>query len=82
MPPPERIRLACEYCDRADKDGVTPEQLEQCKAEGWIDVSVEQSYEDSIRTYDDADDAPPDFDVFAWYTHLGVCPTCAENLRD
>ena len=28
------IRLACAACDRDDMDGITPEQLEQAKAEG------------------------------------------------
>jgi hypothetical protein len=43
------IRLACSDCDRADKDNITPEQLEQCKAEGWTHISQEQTFEQSCR---------------------------------
>ena len=46
------IRLACEQCDRDDKDYITPEQLEQCKAEGWMDINEVQSFEESTRTYE------------------------------
>jgi hypothetical protein len=70
------IRLACSDCDRADKDNITPDQLEQCKAEGWTHISQEQTFEQSCRVYDNPDDAPAGYDVTAWYTHLGVCPDC------
>ena len=72
------IRLACQDCDRQDKDNITAEQLEQCKAEGWTDIAEMQSYEQSCRTYDNPADAPEGYDVTAWYTHLGVCPDCQE----
>jgi len=32
------IRLACAACDRDDMDGITPEQLEQAKAQGWTGI--------------------------------------------
>jgi hypothetical protein len=73
------IRLACLDCDRQDKDKITAEQLEQCKAEGWTDIAKTQSYEQSCRTYDNPADAPEGYDVTAWYTHLGVCPDCQEE---
>jgi hypothetical protein len=73
------IRLACQDCDRQDKDPITPEQLEQCKAEGWADIDEVQSYEQSCRTYDNPDDAPAGYEVAAWYTHLGVCPECRKQ---
>jgi hypothetical protein len=74
-----RIRLACASCDRDEMDGITPEQLEQAKAEGWMDIEEVQSYDDSMQTYDNPDDAPPGFDVTAWHTHLGTCPDCQED---
>ena len=79
MDPAKRIRLACIDCDRSDFDGITPEQLERCRAEGWADIGFEQCYEDSIRIYDDPDDAPPGYDVTAWWTHLGHCPDCRKD---
>lgn len=70
------IRLACESCSRDDKDMITSEQLEQCKAEGWADIDEVQSFEQSCRTYDNPADAPEGHDATAWYTHLGTCPEC------
>jgi hypothetical protein len=76
--PPEvaRIRLACSSCDRSDRDGITGAELDACRAEGWTDIDVVRSYEESMATYDDPADAPADFDVTGWYTHLGLCPEC------
>jgi hypothetical protein len=73
------IRLACHDCDRLDKDNITPEQLEQCKAEGWTDIIEFQTFEESCRTYENPADASEGYDVTAWYTHLGVCPDCQEE---
>jgi hypothetical protein len=73
------IRLACAYCNREDMDGITQEQLEQCRTRGWTDITETQSYEESLRTYENPADAPPGFDVTAWYTHIGVCPDCREE---
>jgi hypothetical protein len=73
------IRLACSECDRQDFDGISLEQLQQAKADGWSDISEMQSYEESCRTYENPADAPPGFDVTAWWTHLGVCPECNEE---
>lgn len=70
------IRLACRFCDRDDKDNITPEQLEQCQAEGWTEINEVQSFEESTRNYDQLVDQPDGFDILAWYTHVGVCPEC------
>lgn len=60
------IRLACVECDRDDMDGITPKELEQAKANGWTDITEEQSYEQSI-----AEDG-----TSIWWTHLANCPEC------
>ena len=73
------IRLACASCDRDDMDGITPEQLEQAKAQGWTGIEDVQSHDDSMQTYDNPDDAPAGFDITAWYTHLGTCPDCQDD---
>ncbi len=57
------IRLACEQCDRDDKDFITPEQLEQCKAEGWADINEVRSFEEATRTCDQRADDPDGFDI-------------------
>lgn len=71
-----RIRLACNNCDRTDRDGITDAELAQCLAEGWTDIISVQTYEQSVATYDNPADAPADHDATAWYTHLGLCPDC------
>jgi hypothetical protein len=73
-----RVRLACSECDRQEKDGITPKELDACLAEGWTDISEVQTYEQSI-IYENPKDAPPGFDVTAWHTHLGLCPDCQEG---
>lgn len=73
------IRLACAYCDRTDMDGITDAQLEECTAAGWTDITPFQTYEQSMITHPNPDDAPTGFDTTAWYTHLGVCPDCQEE---
>jgi hypothetical protein len=57
------IRLACAACDRDEMDGITPEQLEQAKAQGWTGIEEVQSYDDSMQTYDNLDDASAGFAV-------------------
>ena len=37
------IRLACSECDRQDKDSITPQELADCVAEGWTDITEMQS---------------------------------------
>jgi hypothetical protein len=37
------IRLACERCDGDHEHFITPEQLGQCKAEGWADINEVRS---------------------------------------
>lgn len=70
------IRLACVDCDRSDKDGITADELSECVRLGWSGVRRYQSYEDSVRAYDDPADAPPGYSVLDWFTHLGTCPEC------
>jgi hypothetical protein len=60
------IRLACASCDRDDTDGITPEQLEQARAQGWTGIEEVQSYDDSMQTCDNPDDAPAGSDITAW----------------
>jgi hypothetical protein len=71
-----RIRLACSNCDRSDRDCITEAQLAACQAEGWTDIDFFQTYEQSVTSSDNPADAPPGYDVTAWYTHLGLCPDC------
>lgn len=61
------IRLACRFCDRNDFDGV-----ESLPAD-WFDIDEVQTYEDSTREVDLADQSES---VLDWFTHLGVCPEC------
>ena len=61
------IRLACQYCDTEECDGITEVPSD------WVDVMEIQSYAAS------RDEILPDDmkrSVFEWYTHLGVCPEC------
>jgi hypothetical protein len=74
-----RVRLACSECDRQDKDGITPEELDACLAEGWTDINEVQTYEQSITTYEIPEYAPSGFEITAWHTHLGLCPDCQEG---
>jgi hypothetical protein len=71
-----RIRLACSSCDRSDRDGITDAELADCVAEGWTEIIVVQTYEQSVATYDNPAVAPADHHVTEWYTHLGRCPDC------
>jgi hypothetical protein len=73
------IRLACSECDRTDADNIAPEQLKQCKAEGWTGITEFRTFEESCRIYENPADAPAGHDVTAWYTYLGVCPDCHVN---
>lgn len=76
MPESSRIiRLACTECDRQDKYGITEDKLGQCVAEGWVNVSQEQSFEQSCQTFGPGEE-PGGFAITAWYTHLGLCPEC------
>lgn len=70
-------RLACSACDRGDKDCISEAELDACLREGWADITPIQTYEQSLETFE-PEEAPPDFDVTAWYTHLGTCPSCRE----
>jgi hypothetical protein len=76
------IRLACAYCSRDDYDGITEADLERLKAEGWTNITSVQTYEESRKTYARFEDAPPGFDVTAWYTHLAVCPDCNKDQAE
>jgi hypothetical protein len=73
-------RIACNECEREDYDGAT---LDQAVADGWEDICFYQSWEDSAKTYDNPDDAPPHYSVLDWYTHCGLCPDCKrEELEE
>jgi hypothetical protein len=63
----ELIRLACQYCDTQEFDGIAEVPPD------WVDVMEVQSYEAS-REEIPADDMMRS--PFEWYTHLGVCPEC------
>ena len=67
MPMPPQIRLACQYCDTDECDGVTEIPGD------WTDVQEVQCFAASREAiaYDDPTRSP-----FEWYTHLGVCPAC------
>jgi hypothetical protein len=69
------IRLSCAYCEN-DHDGITPAGLAALKRAGWADIQRMQTYNQSIKTYDDPAKAPPGYSVFDWFTHLGICPEC------
>jgi hypothetical protein len=71
-----RIRLACAFCDREDCDGITEEELAEKVAQGWMDIAQRQTYEESVKVYDDSADAPLGYSVFDWWTHVGYCPDC------
>jgi hypothetical protein len=78
--PRKTIRLACEMCSREDMDGITVRQLKECQDMGWTGIAREQTYAESVKTYDDPADAPPGYSVLDWYTHLGICPDCHKSL--
>ena len=63
----QQIRLACQYCDTAECDGVTEIPPD------WSDVQEVQSIAASCEPIapDDQTRSP-----LEWYTHLGVCPAC------
>lgn len=75
--PENWVRIACMSCDTEELDHVTVDALFQCIEDGWIGVSYRQTYEESRATYNGAgEEAPPDFSLFDWYTHMGTCPEC------
>jgi hypothetical protein len=88
------IRLACGACDRDDMEGITPERLEQAKAQGWTGIEEVQSHDDSMQTCENPDDAPTGSDITAsdWKTRIAraiarrgrqrsrVCPAPAQTV--
>ena len=74
----KNIRLSCMECDRQDFDGIDAATLKKCKRAGWEDISREQTYEQSIKTYNDDEEVPPYYSALDWFTHLGICPECKE----
>lgn len=75
--PENWVRLACRFCDTEEFDHVTVDALFQCIEDGWRRVSYRQTYEEATATYEGEDEeAPPDFSLFDWYTHMGTCPEC------
>lgn len=75
------VRLGCDFCFRADMEGITYAKLRKLKSKkgGWTRVRRFQTYAQSIKTYDDPKDAPPGYSLFDWQTHFGCCPDCQEN---
>lgn len=74
------VRLACSECDRDDYDFISEEALEALV--GWEDIVEIQSYENSIKTYEYNDPCMPEnYSVLDWYTHIGLCPDCSEELQ-
>jgi hypothetical protein len=61
------IRLACQYCDTSDCDGVTEIPPD------WSDVQEVQSLAESQEPVTAEDQTRS---VFEWYTHIGTCPEC------
>lgn len=76
---PSEVRLGCSECDIEEFDGINLSELEDCIQSGWENISKVQSYEESMKSYDNPEDAPPGFSVLSWWTHLGVCPGCAAD---
>ncbi len=64
------IRLACQYCDTDDGDGVSD------IPPGWSDVQEVQSLAASREPVEAGDKSRSPFD---WFTHLGVCPDCQDR---
>lgn len=64
---PKEIRLACQYCDTDECDGISEIPPD------WADVQQVQSFAAASEPIpaDDQTRSP-----FEWYTHLGTCPEC------
>jgi hypothetical protein len=62
-----QIRLACQFCDTDECDGVTE------IPSNWSDVHEVQSFNAAYEPIaaDDQTRSP-----FEWYTHRGDCPEC------
>lgn len=76
------IRLACDTCFRDDMDGITRAELMAAIKSGWNHIRRVQSYEDSIKVYDDPAETPEGYSVLDWYTHNGQCPECRDEGRE
>ena len=63
----KKIRLACLGCDGDDCDGISEKELERCIAEGWTDITEEQTHRQSRKQ---------NVDLTVWWTCIGVCPDC------
>ena len=75
------VRLACEFCDRDDCDWMTHDELEDCLwIGGWTAIQQFQDLEFSQEIYEDLDEAPEGWSVLDWYTHLGICPDCQNEM--
>jgi hypothetical protein len=71
-----KIRLACMQCDRQDFDGITAKELNEAIRRGWQDVQRVQSYQQAGSTKE-----KPGYSVFDWWTHLGYCPDCVQEVK-
>jgi len=67
---PKKFRLACRDCDTDECDGVNK------IPSTWIEVDEIQTLAESRKEVSVNDAAKS---VFAWYTHLGICPDCQKN---
>lgn len=70
-------RLACQFCDRDDFDGV------KSLPKDWDDIGQVQTLKQSLTTYDLPDDPKPPkgYGVLDWYTHMGTCPDCLARQK-
>ena len=64
------IRLACYECDTTEC-----EEIEQIPPT-WNDVFEVQTLRESLAEVPASDNQ---LSVFAWYTHLGLCPSCQKE---
>jgi hypothetical protein len=71
------VRLACQERDNDEFDGITEEELAALIAKGeWQDIEENQTYAESISTFEPDRKPPPGWSVLVWFTHIGLCPDC------
>jgi len=67
-----KFRLGCIHCDRNDFDGI-----EQIPTD-WQTVFPVQLWETSVKPFELSRQTSS---IFAWETHLGVCPACSDQFE-
>jgi hypothetical protein len=73
-----KVRLACHECDIDEFDGITESALAALIAKGeWQFIEEYQTFEESMRLNGTDETRPFVSSVFAWSTHIGLCPNCA-----